>query len=93
MAEKTRGTSKILRRRQVLARLNISNATFYDWLNEKSPRYDSSVPKQIRLGPNTVGWLEHEIDAFIESRIAASRASRAPSQTEEQCSSPDDKTL
>lgn len=27
-------------------------------------------PKRIRLGANRVGWLEHEIDAWIEARAA-----------------------
>ncbi|MCK4125254.1 AlpA family phage regulatory protein [Ralstonia pseudosolanacearum] len=77
MAEQLRTALKILRRKQVLARLNIANATFYDWLNPASPRHDSALPKQIRLGPNTVGWLEHEIDAYIEHRAAVSRAPTA----------------
>ncbi len=27
-------------------------------------------PKRVRLGPNRVGWLEHEIDEWIVDRIA-----------------------
>ncbi|WP_310887981.1 helix-turn-helix transcriptional regulator [Burkholderia pseudomallei] len=48
----------------------------YDWQDERSPRYDPTFPKRIRLSAHSVGWLEHEIDAWIESRIACSREQR-----------------
>ncbi|QSY07361.1 AlpA family phage regulatory protein [Burkholderia pseudomallei] len=76
MAEQVRIALKILRRKQVLARLSIANATLYDWQDERSPRYDPTFPKRIRLSAHSVGWLEHEIDAWIESRIACSREQR-----------------
>ena len=28
-----------------------------------------SFPQHIRMGANSVGWLEHEVDAWIESRV------------------------
>lgn len=59
---------KILRRWEVLQLLQIANATLYDWLSPKSPRYDPTFPKQIRLGASSVGWLADEIDAWIERR-------------------------
>ena len=31
-------------------------------------------PAPIRLTPNTVGWLEHEIERWIAQRAKASRA-------------------
>jgi prophage regulatory protein len=31
-----------------------------------------TFPRQVPLGPKAVGWLEHEIDAWIEA-IAAKR--------------------
>jgi prophage regulatory protein len=27
-------------------------------------------PKRVRLGPNTVGWFEDEVDALLEARAA-----------------------
>ena len=27
-------------------------------------------PKRINLGPNSVAWLEHEVEAWIEARVA-----------------------
>lgn len=63
----------ILRVKQLQLRLGAARATIYDWLNPKSPRYDPTFPKQIRLSRNSVGWLEHEVNAWLLARIAASR--------------------
>ena len=56
---------KILRMRDVVRKLGIARATIYDWLNPKSPRYDATFPKQRRLGMQSVGWLESEIDEWV----------------------------
>jgi prophage regulatory protein len=31
-------------------------------------------PKPIKLGEKASGWLESDVDAWIDSRVAASRA-------------------
>lgn len=31
----------------------------------------TEFPKRIPLGPNSIGWVEDEIDAWVEARIAA----------------------
>lgn len=33
-----------------------------------------TFPKPVKIGPRAVGWVEEEIDQWIESRIAASRS-------------------
>lgn len=63
---------KIIRRLDVLSRLGISKSTFSDWQNPKSKRYRPDFPKKIKLGANSVGYLESEINAFIQS-LADSR--------------------
>lgn len=63
----------ILRRKQVEARTGLSRTTIYDRINPKSPRYDSTFPKPISLGAGAVGWVESELNSWIESRIVASR--------------------
>ncbi len=60
----------ILRVRHVTARLGISRSAIYDWMDPKSPRYDSTFPKPIRLGRASIGWLSTDVEAFIELRIA-----------------------
>ena len=32
-----------------------------------------TFPAQVRLGAKAVAWLEHEVDAWIEQHISASR--------------------
>ena len=66
---------KVLRRRSVEERTGYARSTLYDHLDPKSPRFDPTFPQPIKLGPNgsAVGWIEHEIDAWIESRILATR--------------------
>lgn len=64
----------ILRRRDLEARLKISRTTIYDRINPRSPRYDAAFPKPIRLGGGAaVGWLEHEVEAYLQSLIVSSR--------------------
>ena len=66
----------IIRRRQVETRVGLSRSTIYDKISPKSKTYDPSFPKPIDLGERAVGWLEHEIDAWIQARIDASRSKR-----------------
>lgn len=56
---------KILRLPAVLTKIGIARSTIYDWINPKSPRYDATFPKQLRLGQQSVGWLESEIDEWL----------------------------
>lgn len=63
---------KVLRRLETISRLGVSKSTFQDWQNPKSKRYRPDFPKKIQLGANSVGYLESEINAFIQS-LADSR--------------------
>ncbi|WP_367178098.1 helix-turn-helix transcriptional regulator [Undibacterium sp.] len=62
----------ILRVKQLAARLSISKSSIYDRINPHSPRYDSTFPKKITLSPGVVGFLQHDVDAWVQSRINAS---------------------
>jgi prophage regulatory protein len=46
----------------------LSRSTIYDKLNPKSPRYDSTFPLPKKLGSRAIGWIEAEVQAWIESR-------------------------
>jgi len=46
----------------------LSRSTLYEKLNEKSSRYDETFPKQLKLSRNAVGWLEHEVLEWLESK-------------------------
>lgn len=63
----------ILRRCRLEVRVGLSRSTIYDKINPKSPRYDATFPKPIRLGGGAVGWLEHEVTEWLNSQIEASR--------------------
>lgn len=67
----TMQTIKILRMTAVVDKLGIARSTIYDWLNPKSPRYDATFPKQRRLGMQSVGWLESELDEWLLKRHLA----------------------
>ena len=63
--------SKVLRLKHVQERVGLGRSTIYDRMNPKSPRYDSTFPKPIKLGIAAIGWIEVEIDAWIKSRVTA----------------------
>ena len=62
-------TKRVIRQKEVCDKLGLSKATVWTYVRKRD-----DFPKPIRLGANSVGWLESEIDAFIDARIAASRA-------------------
>lgn len=57
----------ILRLPKVKDRTGKSRSGIYDGMAE------GTFPRQIRLGPRAVGWLEDEIDRWISDRVAESR--------------------
>ncbi|HCE0207773.1 TPA: AlpA family phage regulatory protein [Pseudomonas aeruginosa] len=63
-------STRVLRMRHVTAQLGISRSAVYDWMDPRSPRYDSTFPKPIRLGKASIGWLLADIEEFIATRIA-----------------------
>ncbi|MEQ0333269.1 AlpA family phage regulatory protein [Klebsiella sp. GB_Kp056] len=63
---------KILRMSSVVNKIGVARSTIYDWINPKSPRYDATFPKQRRLGMQSVGWLESELDDWLLKRRLAS---------------------
>jgi prophage regulatory protein len=56
---------RILRLPEVMKRVGLKHSAIYDYMSQ------GSFPKQIRLGGNAVGWLEHEIEEWIACRIRA----------------------
>ncbi|WP_330544144.1 AlpA family phage regulatory protein [Aeromonas hydrophila] len=59
---------KVMRCSDVVKMLGISRSKLYDMLNPKSPRFDATFPKRIRIGANSVGFLEHEVSQWVISR-------------------------
>ena len=66
----------ILRRKQVEARTGFSRSTIYAKLrcNPKRPGdFDPTFPKPISIGAKSVGWIESEVDDWVNALIAKSR--------------------
>ena len=67
---------KILRRKQVEARIGLSRSAIYSRFrpNPKRPTdYDPTFPKPIPIGAKAVGWIEAEIDAWLTAQVEKSR--------------------
>lgn len=58
----------IVRVKRALEILQISRSSAYAKWDPQSPQYDSTFPKRIRLGANSVGLLLSEIEAWVECR-------------------------
>jgi len=69
MAEQLHQALAILRRKQVEARTGLSRSTIY----AKMADPNSGFPPAVRLGARSVGWVAAEVEAWLESRVAASR--------------------
>lgn len=68
---------KILRRRELIAKVGLSVMTI--WRKER----DGTFPARVPLGPNSVGWLEEEVDAWLEKRRIERDIKRCSMQTAE----------
>ena len=53
----------ILRRPKVEKKTGLSRSTIYLLIKK------GTFPKPIKLGERSVGWVEAEVDAWLESRI------------------------
>lgn len=52
---------RLLRLEEVVEKISLSRATIYRRL-----RTDATFPRPRRCGPNSIRFLEHEIDRWIE---------------------------
>jgi prophage regulatory protein len=58
-------TNTIIRLSQVKAVTGLSRSSIYKRIA------DRSFPRQVQLGPRSVGWLEREVDAWLAGCVAA----------------------
>ncbi|MDO8414641.1 MAG: AlpA family transcriptional regulator [Agitococcus sp.] len=58
---------RIIRLSEVVTRVGLCRASIYNLIKA------GDFPTQIQLGLNSVGWIENEVQAWIDSRIQASR--------------------
>lgn len=58
---------RILRLPEVMNRVGLKRAAIYLYVKQ------GQFPKQVNLGIRAVGWLEHEVDAWVAARIEVTR--------------------
>lgn len=70
MVEQSKAPISILRRRQVEKRVGLTRSPLYARIKA------GEFPRPVHLGSSrAVGWLEHEIDAWLVEQVAKSRSS------------------
>ncbi|WP_348266436.1 AlpA family transcriptional regulator [Edaphobacter sp. DSM 109919] len=62
MSQQACSSVSILRRKQVESRTGISRSSIYKMMS------DGIFPKPVSLGARAVGWIENQIDQWLESR-------------------------
>jgi prophage regulatory protein len=67
MSEQRTNRVMILRRRQVEQRTGLSRSTIYLRVAQ------GTFPKAVSLGARAVGWLESEVDEWLNSCVEVSR--------------------
>jgi prophage regulatory protein len=55
---------QIIRKPELFSKLSLSDATI--WRMEKSGKF----PRRIKLGGNSVGWFENEVEAWLSKKSA-----------------------
>lgn len=64
----------MLRLAQVILRTGLSRSTIYSKLDPNSTHYDSTFPKQVRLGRGSaVRFVEAEVNSWLEQCVYSSR--------------------
>ena len=74
--------TRVLKLRQLIAVIGYCRASIYAKNNPKSPQYDETLPRPIKLGSGrAVGWVAAEVEAWLQSRIAARDANAVPGKS------------
>ena len=60
--------SRIIRKAELCSRVGYSDV--HVWRLER----DGKFPKRVQLGPRSVGWIESEVDDWLQRRIDARSA-------------------
>jgi prophage regulatory protein len=69
--QRTQRGISILRLPAVKARTGLPRSTIYARIAQ------GEFPSPVRLGPRTVGWLESEVEDWLQARIDESRKAAA----------------
>ena len=61
----------ILRMKDLQARIGLSRAAIYYFLDKSGSRYDPSFPRPVKLSSHSIGFYDFEVDAWLASRPRA----------------------
>ena len=56
---------RIIRVKEFLTILGVSKSTFYTWQDKSSAYYKPNFPKKVSLGANSVGYLESDVNQYL----------------------------
>lgn len=65
---------RILRIKTVIQICGISRSSIYQKIDPASPYHDEYFPTPLRLGASAIGWLEHEVQAWLNLRAQSRKA-------------------
>lgn len=66
--------TRLIRAKELAARLSVSTATVWNMANPKSRHYNPDFPKPIKVSANVTGWIESEISGYIQQCAAKREA-------------------
>jgi len=64
MTAQTPAPKNILRLPAVIQKTGMSRSTIYAYMEK------GKFPKSVTMGERSIGWLEAELDEYIDSRVA-----------------------
>ncbi len=67
-------STQILRLKDVISKTGLARSTIY------ARMADGTFPKSVALGGRVTGWLDYEIDGWIERCVKDSRQSSSEAQ-------------
>lgn len=59
---------RVIRLPELVKYLSVSRSTIYSWTSPRSPQFDQSFPKKIRLGSRSVGWRLSDIQCWLKNK-------------------------
>lgn len=66
----------VLRIDDTAKKCGFSRSMIWAKLNPNNRRYDATFPKPIKLSERAVGWIESELDEWINTRATQNRYQR-----------------
>lgn len=58
------GTERLIRKPELMSMIGLSDATI--WRMERAGKF----PRRVQIGGNSVGWLQSEVNDWLQSKAA-----------------------